>query len=153
MRQFIFTVFALLLFTSTVQAVSFIQLGSGTVRPTEQLEMSLDDLIPGALYNVICNITDSNNAENKVILLFGQNRASSGTCSLNNEIISHYYSTNYSSNSQFQLTQVENIFEIDSIKKNSYYETGNYITFTNLDQDDSVIINCHATANTSGYSY
>ena len=146
MRQIIFSAAILSLFAlTTVQASSYISLGGGTVESSQQIEISLEKFMPEVSYKVTCEITDSNNEENKVIMFFDTNNSYvSGTCSLNNHPL-----YGYCYNKQFQLTQVENTFEVSSVRKQDFYnyETDNSsLAFMNLDQDDSVTVNCHATA-------
>lgn len=113
--------------------------GGGTLKPRESLSISLDKLVAGGSYHVTCKITDPNNQKNKVSLVVSDYDSMSpmggGRIVVNGSEISS------GGRAQVELSQVSNVVEFFNVWQN------NYLSFTNLDQDDSVTISdCVAVA-------
>lgn len=109
---------------------SNITLGGGIVGPKETLSISLDKLVGNGEYNVQCQIIDSNNDKNKVMMVFDVASSLTGV-TLNGKYASTPAQLKLSKNNTLLFSEVGT--------------RNGALVFTNMDLDDSVEVkNCVA---------
>lgn len=113
-----------------------IDLGGGTILPAQQLQISLEKLLPDIYYDISCKIIDSNNEKNPVVIGAQTDYVSGamGRFYLNGQDIGPSYEA-----AQVKLNQVTNNFLATSL-----YQFCGSLKFTNADQDDSIVVTCTA---------
>lgn len=128
------------LITSMVIAAplsSTVKLDGGTINPASQLNIGLEKIANGAVYNITCDIIDLNNKANQVIMsVHGGGSVTFSNIRLNGN----------EQNQQFKLDQVNNKLELVNVLVNAYGPSP-VITFKNIDRDDAVTAdNCVAVS-------
>ncbi|MBA2655350.1 MAG: hypothetical protein H0U71_09860 [Gammaproteobacteria bacterium] len=119
---------------------SDITLASGTIKPREILILSLSKLSPDVSYFIVAKINDPNNKKNQVIIKVKQERGRLGCYSV---FLNDKFMANAEDGPQLRLTQADNT--IDFLSMDPYFTTVAPITFTNLDETDSITLTAVAT--------
>jgi hypothetical protein len=146
-----FFMLTLLLTAGTALAApksSHIELGSAWLPPTQQLKISLTQLVPSIAYDVTCTIYDQNSPQDKVILSTKTENICATSSTLGRYTLyngeKEIRSWSILSSAQYQLPAATTKF----IATLLYNPCGSLI-FTNGDRNYPVFLNCSADANSN----